>query len=186
MRIVSGKWRGRRLRTPRGQAVRPTADRVREAIFNILGDRTEGVNVLDLFAGTGALGLEALSRGASSAILVESHPPTFAVMRRNVEELGAREAELLSMDCRVALRVLRMRGSSFGLVFLDPPYGKGIAVRSAGEIARAGILDPGGTVVVEESSRAGESLFPSAWERTEDRRYGDTRVTIFTVGKEPG
>ncbi len=166
--------------------MRPTADRVREAIFNILGEKTEGARVLDLFAGTGALGLEALSRGASSAVLVESHPRSFAVMRRNVEELRASEAELLPMDYRAALRSLRKRGSCFGLVFLDPPYGKGIAERSAGELAGAGVLDPGGTVVVEEAARAVESLFPAAWERTEDRRYGDTRVMIFTVGKEPG
>ncbi len=166
--------------------MRPTADRVREAIFNILEEKSEGARVLDLFAGTGALGLEALSRGAASAVLVESHPRTFAVMRRNVEDLRASEAELLPMDYRDALRALRMRGSRFGLVFLDPPYGKGIAERSAGELAGAGVLDPGGTVVVEEVARAAESLFPAAWERTEDRRYGDTRVMIFTVGKEPG
>ena len=186
LRIVSGKWGGRKLRAPRGQTVRPTADRVREAIFNILGDRMEGARVLDLFAGTGALALEALSRGAFSAVLVESRPHTFAVMRRNVEELGASEAELLPMDCRDALRVLRMRGSRFGLVFLDPPYGKGIAGRSAGELAGAGILDPGGTVVVEDAAKAVESIFPAVWERREDRRYGDTRVIVFTVGKEPG
>jgi 16S rRNA (guanine966-N2)-methyltransferase len=90
------------------------------------------------------------------------------------------------MDCRAALRVLRGRGSRFELVFLDPPYGKGIAERSAGELEGAGVLEPGGTVVVEEDAKAGESLFPAGWERVEDRRYGETRVMIFTVGKESG
>src|SRR3972149_3298455 len=121
VRIVSGKWRGRLLRSPRGQSVRPTADRVREAVFNILGSRTEGARVLDLFAGTGALGLEALSRGAFSAVLVESAPRTFAVMRRNVLELGANGAEPLLMDYRAALRILTRRGSRFGLRFPGPP-----------------------------------------------------------------
>jgi 16S rRNA (guanine966-N2)-methyltransferase len=166
--------------------VRPTADRVREAVFNILGSKTERARVLDLFAGTGALGLEALSRGAFSAVLVESDPRTFAVMRRNVLELGAGGAEPLLMEYRTALRVLTRRGSRFGLVFLDPPYGKGIAARSADDLAASGVLEPGGTVVVEEAERTGELPFPPGWERTEDRRYGDTRVMIFTVEKEPG
>jgi len=166
--------------------VRPTADRVREAVFNILGSRTEGARVLDLFAGTGALGLEALSRGALSAVLVESDPRTFAVMRRNVLELGASGAEPLLMDYRAALRVLTRRCSRFDLAFLDPPYGKGIAARSADDLAGAGVLEPGGTVVVEEAERTGELPFPPGWERFEDRRYGDTRVMIFTVEREPG
>ena len=166
--------------------MRPTADRVREAVFNILGSRTEGARVLDLFAGTGALGLEALSRGALSAVLVESDPRTFAVMRRNVLELGASGAEPLLMDYRAALRVLTRRCSRFDLAFLDPPYGKGIAARSADDLAGAGVLEPGGTVVVEEAERTGELPFPPGWERFEDRRYGDTRVMIFTVEREPG
>lgn len=141
--------------------------------------------MLDLFAGTGALGLEALSRGASSAVLVESDPRIFAVLRRNVLDLGAVAAETLPMDCRAALRVLRGRGSRFDLVFLDPPYGKGIAERAAGDLAGAGLLELGGTVVVEEAARTAVSLFPAAWEQTGDRRYGNTRVMIFTVGKEP-
>lgn len=166
--------------------MRPTADRVREAIFDILGERTEEARVLDLFAGTGALGLEALSRGAFSAVLVESDPRTFAVLRRNVLDLGAGAAETLPMDCRAALRVLRGRSSRFDLVFLDPPYGKGIAERTAEDLAGADLLDPGGTVVVEEAARIPDSLFPAAWERTADRRYGDTRVMIFIAGEEPG
>ncbi len=166
--------------------MRPTADRVREAIFGILGNTTKGSRVLDLFAGTGALALEALSRGASSAVLVESDPRTFAVMRRNVLDLGAGTAEPLLMDWRAALRVLRGRGSRFELVFLDPPYGKGVAERAAGELEGAGVLEIGGTVVVEEDAKAGESCFPDGWERVADRRYGDTRVMMFTTGKEPG
>lgn len=166
--------------------MRPTADRVREAIFDILGEKTKGARVLDLFAGTGALGLEALSRGASSAVLVESDPRIFAVMRRNVLDLGAGAAETLPMDCRAALRVLRRRGSRFNLVFLDPPYGKGIAESTAEGLAGAGLLEPGGTVVVEEAARTPDAHFPAGWERTGDRRYGDTRVMIFTVGKEQG
>jgi 16S rRNA (guanine966-N2)-methyltransferase len=166
--------------------VRPTADRVREAIFNILGGRTEEARVLDLFAGTGALGLEALSRGARMAVLVESDLRAFTVMRANVRALEATGAKPLPMEYRAALRFLQGHGFRFDLVFLDPPYGKGIAERSAGDLDGAGLLEPGGTVVVEEAVRAKESLFPAGWERIEDRRYGDTRVMIFRAGKEPG
>jgi 16S rRNA (guanine966-N2)-methyltransferase len=186
VRIVTGKWRGRRLRTPRGQTVRPTADRVREAIFNILGGRTEEATVLDLFAGTGALGLEALSRGAKLAVLVESDPRTFTVLRSNVRALEATEAKTLPMECQAAVRFLRRHGFRFDLVFLDPPYGRRIAERSAGDLAAAGLLAPGGTVVVEEAVRAEESRFPTGWERIGDRRYGDTRVMIFRGGREAG
>ncbi len=166
--------------------MRPTADRVREAIFNILGDRVEGARVLDLFAGTVALGLEALSRGASMAVLVEPDPRAFAVLRGNIADLGANEAEPLRLEHRSAIRILRGRKIRFDLVLLDPPYGRGIAERSAGDLAGAGLLEPGGTVVVEEAARAGEADFPAGWEKSEDRRYGDTRVMIFRVGKEPG
>ena len=164
--------------------MRPTADRVREAIFSMLGATTRGARVLDLFAGTGALGLEALSRGASSAVLVESDPRTFSFLRRNVSDLEAGEAEPLLLDCRTALRILGRRDRRFDLVFLDPPYGKGIAARAARGLAGSGILEPGGTVVVEESGKADEPLFPDDWDRVEDRRYGDTRLMIFHLGKE--
>ncbi len=154
-------------------------------MFDILGERTVGARVLDLFAGTGALGLEALSRGADAAVLVESALPAFAVLRGNVAELEAGGAELIRTDWRSALRVLRARGSRFDLLFLDPPYGKGVTARAAAGVAGADLLDPGGTVVVEEASKAGDARFPADWRLIDDRRYGDTRVMIFRVREEP-
>lgn len=161
--------------------MRPTADRVRESVFGILGSRVKGAGVLDLFAGTGALGLEALSRGALSAVLVEQDPAAFSVLCRNVETLRAEGAETLRMDYRKALRHLRSRGRSFGLVFLDPPYGKGFASRAAGEVASCGVAEPGATVVVEESAREDVSPMPPGWVVADDRRYGDTRVIFFEI-----
>jgi len=181
LRVVAGKWRGRPLRTPKGFAVRPTSDRVREAIFDILGERVEGAAVLDLFAGSGALGLEALSRGAAAAVLVESDPNAFAALRRNVESVEAREAEALLLDYREALRALRARKVRFDLVFLDPPYGKGMAADAAAGLCRAGLARPGAAVVVEEAFRAPEASFPAGWGLSVDRRYGDTRVIVFDV-----
>ena len=181
MRIVAGKWRGRTLRAPKGQSVRPTLDRVREAVFAILGGRVEGRAVLDLFAGTGAMALEALSRGASSAVLVEADPRVFEVLRGNMETLGAGGAEALLLDYRRAARVLRAQGKRFDLVFLDPPYGKGLGSAAAGELVRAGLIAPGAVVVAEEAVRFPDDPFPDGWEAAADRRYGDTRIRVFDV-----
>ena len=181
LRIVAGRWRGRTLRAPKGQSVRPTLDRVREAVFDILGGRVARRTVLDLFAGTGAMALEALSRGASSAVLVEADPRVFEVLRRNVEFLGAGEAEPLLLDFRRAVRALRARGRRFDLVFLDPPYGKGLCAAAAADLARAGLLAPGAEVVAEEAVRFPEGPFPDGWTAAADRRYGDTRIRVFDV-----
>ena len=181
MRIVAGKWGGRRLRAPRGLSVRPTTDRVREAVFGILGDRVDGAAVLDLFAGTGAMALEALSRGASGAVLVESSPGAFEALKENVSALGATGAVCLPLDYRKAVRGLAAKGRKFSLVFLDPPYGKGLVDRSAEEISRAGILVPGAVVVAERSARDTAEAIPEGWEERTDRRYGDTRITLYDV-----
>lgn len=166
--------------------MRPTSDRVRESIFGILGARVAGAAVLDLFAGTGAMGLEALSRGAVAAVLVEADAAACEVLRRNVESLGASEAEILQMDYRRALRFLESRGRRFRLLFLDPPYGKGIAARAAGEAASCGVADGGATVVVEEAARSPIPKMPPGWDRADERLYGDTRVLLYEVssGKE--
>ena len=169
--------------------MRPTQDRVREAVFDILGGRVEGAAVLDLFAGTGAMALEALSRGASSAVLVESEPRVFEILRRNVEALGAGEAgaEALLSDYRQAVRVLRARRRRFDLVFLDPPYGKGLGAAAAGALARAGLVGAGALVVAEEAVRFPDEPYPPGWETAADRRYGDTRIRVFEVQAEvPG
>jgi len=174
-------WRGRTLRAPKGQSVRPTLDRVREAVFGILGGRVEGRAVLDLFAGTGAMALEALSRGASSAVLVEADPRVFEVLRRNKESLDAGGAEALPLDYRRAVRVLHSRGRRFDLVFLDPPYGKGLGSAAARELVRAGLIAPGAVVVAEEAVRFPDDPFPGGWQVAADRQYGDTRIRVFDV-----
>lgn len=166
--------------------MRPTSDRVRESIFNILGPRVAGADVLDLFAGTGALGLEALSRGAASAVLVEADPLAFAVIRQNVESLGAEGSELLPMDYRRALRRLAALGRRFELVFVDPPYGTGMAARAAAETAASGVAAAGATVVVEDAARSRVLDAPEGWRLAAERVYGDTRVTMFEISvKEP-
>jgi 16S rRNA (guanine(966)-N(2))-methyltransferase RsmD len=181
MRIVAGKWGGRGLRAPRGMAVRPTTDRVREALFSILGARVEGAAVLDLFAGTGALAIEALSRGAERAVLVEPDTDAFAAMTANLASVGAAGAETIRADFRKAIRRLAAAGTRFDLVFLDPPYGKGLAEAAAKALDEAGLLLPGATVVVEEASRTPDGSFPARWSSVDARRYGDTRLVVFEI-----
>lgn len=154
---------------------------MREAIFDLLRDEISGTAALDLFAGSGALGLEALSRGSASAVFVESDPAAFAVLKRNLESLGAGNEVTLLMDYRKALRRLRARSMRFGLAFLDPPYGKGLAADAAERLSKAEMMEKGGIAVVEEAFRAPDAAFPREWTLGADRRYGDTRVMIFRV-----
>ncbi|MGE5283674.1 MAG: 16S rRNA (guanine(966)-N(2))-methyltransferase RsmD [Actinomycetota bacterium] len=181
MRVVAGKWGGRTLLAPRGTFVRPTTDRVREAVFAILGDDVKGCAVLDLFAGTGAMAIESLSRGAAGAVLVESSPTALKTLTRNLAALGAEGAVCLPLDYREAVRRLSAKGRTFDLVFLDPPYGKGLVGRSAELLSRAGILAPGAVVVAERASRDPAESLPAEWRERSDRRYGDTRITLYDI-----
>ena len=179
MRIVAGRFGGRRLRAPAGRATRPTSDRVREALFGTLGP-LDGAAVLDLFAGSGALGLEALSRGAARADLVERDARAAAVARANAEALGlsADEVRVLQMPALRALRDARRRGATYDLVLLDPPYRA--ASRLGAELSEplAAVLAPGARVVTESDRRAPlELTLPVVHER----RYGDTLIRIHTA-----
>ncbi|MCL6522751.1 MAG: 16S rRNA (guanine(966)-N(2))-methyltransferase RsmD [Firmicutes bacterium] len=186
MRIVAGEWRGRRLARP-APATRPTSERVREAVFDLLeARRPPAAAVLDLFAGTGALALEALSRGAGRAVLVEGDAAAARVVRRNIALCGAEgRARLLAMDWRRALDRLEREGERFGLVFLDPPYGRGLleeALRRLDGEGAAPLLEPGALLVAERAR--GEELPQGvgSFIRLDERRYGETVVAILTRG----
>ena len=180
MRVIAGTHRGRRLVAPAGTGTRPTSDRVREALFSILGP-LDGHVVLDLFAGSGALGIEALSRGATRAVFVERAPAALAALRANLEAVGAEPAvaSVVPGDARGALRAARRSRDTYDLVFLDPPYRR--ATLLAGELSRAlpGVLAAGGRVVSESDRRSPlELTLPLA----DERRYGDTLIRIHTAG----
>jgi 16S rRNA (guanine966-N2)-methyltransferase len=168
--IVAGEFRGRRLAAPRGVRTRPTADRVREALFSMLGDVSRA-RVLDLYAGSGALGIEALSRGAASAVFVERDPRAVVAIERNLGSLGL-DQEVLRQD---AVRFLRRGTGTFDLVFVDPPYDS--ASRLAGPLAERlpAITAEGARIVTESDKRNPLELpFPLITERA----YGDTRIAI--------
>jgi 16S rRNA (guanine966-N2)-methyltransferase len=176
MRVIAGRHRGRRLKAPAGRRTRPTSDRVRESLFAILGE-LDGERVIDLFAGTGALGIEALSRGAATAVFVERDAAAIKALRENLDGLGiaAEEAEARRGEALAALRTARGRAETYDLVFIDPPYGE--AARLGPELSAMlpPLLAPGARVVVESDRRAPLGLdLPIATER----RYGDTSITI--------
>jgi 16S rRNA (guanine966-N2)-methyltransferase len=181
MRVVAGRLGGRRLRAVPGEATRPTSDRVREALFSVVGERVVGARVLDLFAGTGALAIEALSRGAASAVLVEQAPRAIAVIRANLEALDlGRVATVRRTKAEAYLRT--QRDGPFDLVFLDPPYAIGVGVL-AGLLARLerGALAPGALVAVESSARAEPPPWPAGLHPDSPRRYGDTALHLATL-----
>ena len=177
MRIVAGSFRGRALASPDDGHIRPTSDRVREAMFNILahgidGFDLNGVRVLDLFSGTGALGLEALSRGAAFCLFVEDAIPARGLIRRNVEAFGLTGATRIYRRDATDLGPANAR-DTYGLVLADPPYGRGLGEAALAAAASGGWLEAGATVVLEE--RADVSVaWPEGFTVLDERRWGDT------------
>ena len=181
MRIVGGRLRGRALAAPKSQGIRPTADRLRESLFNILthayGDPVSGARVLDLFAGTGALGLEAMSRGAAFALFVDDGAEARALLRQNVEALG------LAAVTRIFRRDATKLGPAhpvepFSLAFLDPPYGKGLAEKALASAREGGWLTDDALIIVEEAAEGGFTA-PAGFEEIERRRYDDTEFVFL-------
>jgi 16S rRNA (guanine(966)-N(2))-methyltransferase RsmD len=174
--VIAGRWGGRRLVAPRGRGVRPTSDRVREALFSTLGP-IEDARVLDLFAGSGALGIESLSRGASEATFVDSSGAAARAVRENLAALGA-TAEVRRADARAFLRNARAAGRQYDLVFLDPPYRRAGALAEALAADLVVVLAPGARVVAESDRRHALALpLPLQTER----RYGDTVIRIHAT-----
>ncbi|SFO14029.1 16S rRNA (guanine966-N2)-methyltransferase [Cohaesibacter marisflavi] len=182
MRIVGGRCKGKQLATPKSQAIRPTTDRVRETLFNILAhgydNAVEGARVLDLFAGTGALGCEALSRGAKAALFVEEGVEGRGLIRTNMETLGLNGvAKIFRRDATKLGEVGTME--PFTLVFMDPPYNKGLGEQALASAAKGGWLEPGALVIWEEDAKAALTI-PTGFEQLEERFYGDTKLMFLT------
>jgi 16S rRNA (guanine966-N2)-methyltransferase len=180
MRIVGGSAKGRTLKAPRSQKIRPTADRVRETLFNILGQYFEGGEVLDVYAGTGALAFEALSRGCDRAVLVDSGAEALALCRENAAALGfEKQVEILAMPAQRGFERLGKAKRSFSLIFVDPPYALEAGTGALEAVTSQGLLDPEGTLVIEHDKH--EEL-PEAFAgltRTDHRTFGDTGVSFY-------
>ncbi len=180
LRVVGGRLRGRKLGTVPGLKTRPTADRTREAIFNILGPSVRGSRVLDLFAGTGACGIEALSRGAAFSVFVEIGREALTVLKRNIAACALTECtRVVARDALKNLDCLRDEPEKFSLVFIDPPYHRALIPPALANLNLAGCLENGAEIVVEHG--ADEPLdAPGASFRMKDRRrYGKTLVSFL-------
>jgi len=176
VRIIAGEFRGHPLVAPRGRATRPTSDRVREALFSILGD-VEGLDVLDLYAGSGALGLEALSRGARHATFVETAHAATQAIRANVDALQVGErARIVGGDVK---RALKAANAAFGLVFLDPPYAAEGIAQVLDQLSASGALVDGAWIVLEHAARNEPPVGTDARELRFTRTYGDTALTFY-------
>jgi 16S rRNA (guanine966-N2)-methyltransferase len=175
VRIIAGEKRGHTIFAPRGRETRPTSDRVRENVFNIVAPWVEGARVLDLYAGSGAMGLEALSRGAASALFVESDPDALHVIERNLDKLRLAGARVVRLDVTTALAQESGAGRKYDLVLVDPPYD----MTNYETLARylPAVLADDGLLVVETDARV-EPELPGLAVRTA-RKYGSTRVTVF-------
>jgi len=175
LRIIGGRFKGRRLAPFKGLHTRPTSDKVREAVFNILPGEFPFRSVLDLFAGTGAMGIEALSRGAVEATFVDSDPASLAVIRKNMELCG-QQARVIKKDAVAAAADLARRGESFDLIIIDPPYSSELLLETLNAIDRGGLLAPGGIIVAESGKRAPLEADFTGIESFDQRGYGDTLV----------
>jgi 16S rRNA (guanine(966)-N(2))-methyltransferase RsmD len=185
MRVIGGAAKGRRLSVPKGRAVRPTAARVKESLFNILPRDFSGMKVLDLYAGTGNLSIEALSRGADHALLVDASARSALTIKENLRRLGfAAQSAVWVAPVARSLRSLARRNESFDFIFLDPPYEQGLAGRSLEIIARCRLLRETGTLIAEHSAR--EKLKPAydSLRLHDQRRYGDTLLSFYERAPE--
>ncbi len=172
MRVIAGKYRGRVLAEFRGMEIRPTADRVKESLFQILSARLLGARVLDLFAGSGALGIEALSRGAGEAVFNDISKSSLAVCKKNLVAVRA-DGIVRNLDFRVCLKT---EGGKFDLIFSDPPYAEEVTEEVLRLVAERALLAPDGLVVAESERR---EPAPSGWEIYDFRDYGRTKITMF-------
>ena len=177
VRLIGGTWRGRVLEFSDAPGLRPTPDRVRETLFNWLQPVLPGSHCLDLFAGTGALGFEALSRGAASVTLVEQSPAVAAELRTNALRLAARGAQIVERDALAFLRQPVAR--PFDIVFLDPPFHQGLVGRAIEELSRPGVLSPTALVYVESGVDEPEPAAPDTWTLHRDKRAGQVAYRLF-------
>jgi 16S rRNA (guanine(966)-N(2))-methyltransferase RsmD len=187
MRIISGTSKGRKLVTPRSQSLRPTSDRVKESMFNILQDDLVGKVVLDLFAGTGNLGIEALSRGAKKTIFVEKGRQALRLIQRNLTQFGLEErSEILPKDANRAIGILKQRGESFDLILMDPPYEKGLIKKTLMTLNSYQIYHKDSILVIEHDRREPLSTVMDGWNLIRQRRIGDTLISFLTPREDHG
>lgn len=185
MRIISGKFKGQRLIGPKNEAIRPTSDRIKESIFNILRNEVREKKVLDLFAGTGNLGIEALSRGAKKVFFVEKGRRGIRIIQRNLTQCGmASQSEIIHKDVNRAIGILQNRGEIFDIIFLDPPYGKGLIQKTLEKLNTQRIYKEDSILVIQHDRREPLSEEIEEWYLINQRRIGDTLLSFLRASGE--
>lgn len=182
MRIIAGKAKGHRLETIDGMATRPTTDRIKETLFNIIAFDLPDSRFLDLFSGSGAIGLEALSRGARESVFVENAEPCLEVITRNIAHTKLDGARLLNMDADVALERLAQENAVFDIIFMDPPYTAGFAEPMLEKILEKDLLDRNGYVIWERSAKLPLTI-PTGYAVLREKEY---RTTVLTFLRPEG
>ena len=179
MRVISGMLKGRRLTAPAGLATRPTADRIKESVFNILGNTVQSKQVLDLFAGTGALGIEALSRGATRTFFIDQAKASLSAIRTNIRNLGiGDQTRVIQWNISKGLNCLASTPATFDLVFMDPPYETHAVTPALAALVSCGALAPGACIVIEHSLREPLASPMASLRITDQRRFGKTLVSF--------
>ncbi|NQT95767.1 MAG: 16S rRNA (guanine(966)-N(2))-methyltransferase RsmD [Candidatus Omnitrophica bacterium] len=185
MRIIAGRYKGRRMSMPKG--IRPTMDKIREAIFNVLGTKVKGASVLDLFAGGGSFGIEAISRGALSAVLSDKHISSTKTIKKNLsllEDMDAGKASVITKDAMGAIKSLHNRSKKFDIVFLDPPYHKGWVRKCLKYISIYDILSHSGWIIAEHSKKDKIFIEEEPLKLMRQLKYSDTIISIYNRGEQ--
>ncbi|WP_296645186.1 16S rRNA (guanine(966)-N(2))-methyltransferase RsmD [Romboutsia sp. 13368] len=182
MRVISGKVRGLKLDTPKNEDVRPTTDRVKESLFNIINPYIIDSNVLDLFAGTGSLGIECLSRGALSATFVDVSKDSINIVKSNVKKSRfENESTILNIDFKSAIDRLKMQNEKFDIIFMDPPYYKNMFIDALSNIDNSNLLSEDGIIVVEHDTKDKFIDKIGRLEKTKEKKYGNTTLTFYKL-----
>lgn len=185
MRVIAGIAKGRRLKAVKGMTTRPTADKVKESLFNIIREKIEDSNFLDLYAGTGNIGIEALSRGAARVVFVESARQAIKVLKENVNLVNFQEnVEVYQQDVLIALDILGKKKKSFDLIFLDPPYYEGLEEKTLARIFLNKILAPQGLIVVEHLHKNQLPSTVDALQLIRTETYGDTAISFYRIRED--
>lgn len=180
MRVITGTAKGNRLKSLKGMETRPTLDRVKESLFNIIGSRVIDTEFLDLFAGTGAIGIEAISRGAKHALFVETNPRAVKIIRENLEITGlADQGEIMAADVEMALKAVANADRKFDMIFMDPPYLKKLGQKTLTSLMQFGVLTKNGLVIVESSKMDELPLQEGPLKMVRQEKYGDTTLTFY-------
>jgi len=185
LRVIGGLAKGRRLKAVKGTKTRPTADRVKESLFNIIREKVADSNFLDLYAGTGNVGIEALSRGAAQAVFIEQDRKAIKILKENLNLTSFQQkAEVYQQDVLVALDILGRKKRTFSLIFLDPPYYEGLEEKTLEKILLSKVLTPDGLIIVEHLRKNILPAKVNILQLVRTETYGDTAMSFYRKREE--